>query len=91
MTAPIEELRAKVALSCRILSSRLIMREDVLPGLAADLTVVHAEHDALGTAGWAGRLADLGGGRMLVAPDAPHSWPYRDTTAFADVVDRLVA
>jgi pimeloyl-ACP methyl ester carboxylesterase len=64
--------------------------EEVVPTIHAELTVVHTEYDYLGSEAWAGEVAERGGGRLLMASRASHSWPYRDTTTFADLVDRLV-
>jgi hypothetical protein len=64
--------------------------ERVLPDSKADLTIVHAEHDGLGSAEWGARLANENDGRYYFEPDAPHSWPIGDERGFADLVDRLL-
>jgi len=64
--------------------------EEVVSRIDASLTVVHAEFDSLGGVDWAAQVADRGNGRLLTAPGAPHSWPYHDTTLFADLIDRMV-
>ncbi len=64
--------------------------EDVLPGIEADVTVVHAGWDNLSTFGWAARLADLAGGTVWELPDAPHSWPARDVDRFVSLVRDLL-
>jgi hypothetical protein len=65
--------------------------ERVLPSSAARVTVVHAEHDDLGTAAWARQLAEGAGGRFVLRADAPHSWPVGDPDGFLALVDELVA
>lgn len=65
--------------------------ERVLPESSARLSVVHAEHDGLGSAQWASQLATENGGRYLFETDAPHSWPIGDERGFADRVDALLA
>lgn len=65
--------------------------EDVLPTVAAAVTVVHAEHDDLGTSAWARALADGAGGRFLLREGAPHSWPVGDPDGFVEVVEELLA
>lgn len=65
--------------------------EHVLPRVSADITVIHTEHDDLGTAAWAEQLATLSRGRYLWRPNAPHSWPVADGAGFVSVIDRLLA
>lgn len=65
--------------------------ERVLPRVAARVTVVHAEHDDLGTAAWADELAAGAGGRSVLRADAPHSWPASDPDGFAAFVDEVLA
>jgi hypothetical protein len=64
--------------------------EDVLPRVPARTTVVHAEHDDLGSAAWAGRLAAVADGRFVLRADAPHSWPVGDPDGFAAFVAELI-
>lgn len=65
--------------------------EQVLPHVAARVTVVHAEHDDLGTAEWAQELARVGDGRFVLRAGAPHSWPASDADGFAAFVDEVLA
>jgi pimeloyl-ACP methyl ester carboxylesterase len=67
--------------------------EDVLAGreTEADLTVIHAERDAITSHAYAAALAADHHGRLVVVPDATHSWPYADQTRFADLVMGLLA
>jgi pimeloyl-ACP methyl ester carboxylesterase len=65
--------------------------EDVLPSMAADVTVVHAERDVITSHGYAASLtADLGG-NLVVVPGAAHSWPYADQERFAGLIESVLA
>lgn len=64
--------------------------EDVLPDVEAELTVVHAEHDAITSHSYAAGLAADHGGRLLVVPGGTHSWPYAHAGQFADTVEGLL-
>lgn len=63
--------------------------EQALPRVAARTTVAHAEHDDLGTAGWARELAHAAHGRYLLLHGAPHSWPAADPQGFVALVGAL--
>jgi predicted deacetylase len=39
----------------------------------------------------AAELADGAQARLLVMPDAPHSWPIQDADRFIELVDGLLA
>lgn len=76
----------------RSLQSVIGMRlEDELPRVADGLpiTVVHGEADQLSPLPFASEVARRAGARMLVMPDAPHSWPIGDGHRFADLVRKL--
>jgi pimeloyl-ACP methyl ester carboxylesterase len=64
--------------------------EDLLPDVAADLTVIHAERDVITSHSYAAALACAHGGRLLVVPGATHSWPYGDSERFADTVVQIL-
>jgi hypothetical protein len=64
--------------------------EQVLPRVEAQVVVLHAEHDDLGTEAWARRLAEGADGRFLHRAGAPHSWPVGDPDGFAALVDELL-
>jgi hypothetical protein len=64
--------------------------EDILPRTSASLTVVHADHDHLGSAEWAARLASENHGSYVLRENAPHSWPVDDEKGFADFVDSIL-
>ncbi|GAA3717411.1 hypothetical protein GCM10022204_41720 [Microlunatus aurantiacus] len=65
--------------------------EDVLPEVAAKITIVHAEADQLTAHSYAVDLAERVGGRLLLVPDAPHSWPIGDAGRFVTLVSELAA
>ena len=64
--------------------------EQVLGRVGARTTVVHAEHDDLGTAAWARQLAEAADGRFVLRAGAPHSWPVADAAGFTAFVDELL-
>jgi hypothetical protein len=72
-------------------SSRRLPLEGLLTSGGVRLTVVHAEHDTITSHDYAARVAAAGGGRLVVVPDASHSWPYGDEERFADTVAELLA
>ena len=51
--------------------------------VAADVTVVHGEDDAVTSHAYAAALAADLEGRLVVVPGATHSWPYADADCFA--------
>lgn len=65
--------------------------EATLPRVSAPVTIVHADHDSLGSAKWAQELATLSGARYIRKIGAPHSWPVGDLGAFTDLVNELTA
>jgi pimeloyl-ACP methyl ester carboxylesterase len=71
-------------------SLRTRQLEELMPAVRADVTVVHTEYDYLGSEPWAAHVAERGGGTLLTAPRASHSWPYGDTAGFTDLVDHLI-
>jgi pimeloyl-ACP methyl ester carboxylesterase len=78
------------------LQSALAVRlEEQLPRLARTtdipVTIVHAEADQLSPLPFAAELADGAQARLLVMPDAPHSWPIQDADRFIELVDGLLA
>ena len=64
--------------------------EDVLTDVRAELTLVHADTDQLTSHAFAAALAADHGGRLVLAPDAPHSWPIGDHDRFLNLVDELM-
>jgi pimeloyl-ACP methyl ester carboxylesterase len=64
--------------------------EDVLSGVQATLTVVHAERDRITSHAYAARLAAERSARLVVVPGATHSWPYGDPERFADLVEEVL-
>lgn len=71
-------------------STRHVRLEEVLPRVAARLTVVQADHDNLGALDFAEALTTANGGRLVIVPDAPHSWPIGDTGRFVELVGELL-
>jgi hypothetical protein len=69
---------------------RAVPLEQVLPHVEAQVTVVHAQHDDLGSESWAQQLATGAGGRFVRRADAPHSWPVGDADGFAALVGELL-
>ncbi len=63
--------------------------EDQLPRVRSPITVVHADADRLSPLPFAAALADASGARLIVMPDASHSWPYRDPDRFVALVGAL--
>jgi pimeloyl-ACP methyl ester carboxylesterase len=75
-----------------VLRSALDVRlEDVLTDVDAQVTVIHAERDAVTSHGYAAWLAADSGRSLIVVPDATHSWPYADESRFATTMEELVA
>ena len=84
--------RAGPARIYRAFSSVLRVRlEEVLPHVAAAVTITHADHDRLSAHAYAAELAQLCRARFLVLPNAPHSWPVGDDAGFIALVDDLLA
>jgi hypothetical protein len=74
----------RIALGIR--SALQLRLERVMPQVAAEVTVVHAEHDSLGSAGWAASVAEASRGRFSELAGAPHSWPVGDEAGFVRFV-----
>ncbi|MBO0810734.1 MAG: alpha/beta hydrolase, partial [Microlunatus sp.] len=74
----------------RSLRSAIAFRlEDELPGIRVPITIVHGDADQLSPLPYALALADRSGARLLIMPDAPHSWPVADGARFIDLIDEL--
>jgi hypothetical protein len=77
-------------LNAGLRSALEVQLEKVLPSVEAELTVVHTEHDGLTSHSYAARLAADHSGRLVVIPDASHSWPYRDADRFVRVMKMVL-
>jgi pimeloyl-ACP methyl ester carboxylesterase len=64
--------------------------EDILPTVAAEVTIIHAEYDLLTTHTYASRLAETNGARLVLVPGVSHSWPKADAARFLRFIDELV-
>jgi Alpha/beta hydrolase family len=64
--------------------------EDCLPQVNAEVTIVHAECDAITSHDYAAWLAAEHGARLVLVPGATHSWPYADEARFADTVEGVL-
>ena len=64
--------------------------EQQLDRMAVDVTIVHTEHDYLGSPAWAQSLAEQSDSRLVQLPGQSHSWPYQDPAGFVSLVDQLV-
>jgi pimeloyl-ACP methyl ester carboxylesterase len=78
-------------LSAQVRSALTVRIEEELGASSPDLTVVHAEQDAVTSHAYAAWLARTfpsatRPGRLVVVPEATHSWPYRDAERFARTV-----
>ena len=83
--------RAGLRRLSQVIRSALTVRiEDILEGVSARLTVVHAENDAITSHCYAAELAADHGGELLIVPNATHSWPYADADRFACTVQGLL-
>jgi pimeloyl-ACP methyl ester carboxylesterase len=84
--------RAGPARIARVVRSALAVHiEELLPAIAARVTVVHGERDVITSHAYAARLA--GGddhARLVVVPGATHSWPHADPDRFAQLVEGLL-
>ena len=65
--------------------------EDVLPGVPAEVTIIHTEHDLLTTHAYASWLAEISDARLIVMPGGSHSWPKADSARFLRLIDGLVS
>ena len=84
--------RAGPARLARLIRSALEVHvEELLPAVAAPVTVVHAENDVITSHSYAARLAaGCGDAELVVVPGATHSWPYADADRFADLIEGLL-
>lgn len=81
--------RAGPSRLARLIRSALEVHiEELLPAIAASVTVVHAENDVITSHSYAARLAAAG--ELVVVPGATHSWPHADADRFADLVESLL-
>jgi pimeloyl-ACP methyl ester carboxylesterase len=65
--------------------------EDILPAVAAELTIIRTEHDLLATHAYASWLAETNGAQLVLMPGVSHSWPKADSARFLRFIDELVA
>jgi hypothetical protein len=65
--------------------------EDILPEVAAEITIIHTEYDPLTTHGYAAQLAEMAGGKFVLMPGASHSWPQQDSARFLRFINELVS
>jgi hypothetical protein len=65
--------------------------EEVLPRVAAEVTIIHTEHDLLTTHAYASWLAEISDARLIVMPGVSHSWPKADSARFLRFIDDLVS
>jgi hypothetical protein len=63
--------------------------EDVLPGVRAQVTIIHTEYDLLTTHAYAAWLAETNGARLVLMPGVSHSWPKADSARFLRFIDEL--
>jgi fermentation-respiration switch protein FrsA (DUF1100 family) len=56
----------------------------------AEVTIVHAEQDAVTSHGYAASLANQRQSPLLVVPKATHSWPYADEHRFVTTVEGVL-
>ena len=56
----------------------------------APVTVVYGEDDEVSSHSYAAFLAAKHGARLIIVPEATHSWPFRDADRFAALVERLL-
>ena len=65
--------------------------EDILPGVAAEITVIHTEYDPLTTHAYAAQLAEMASGRLVLIPGVSHSWPQQDSARFLEFINGLIS
>lgn len=83
--------RAGVRRIAAVVRSALAVEvERLLPAVSVPVTVVHAERDTITSHAYAARLAADHGAGFVVVPDATHSWPHRDESRFADLVETVL-
>jgi pimeloyl-ACP methyl ester carboxylesterase len=64
--------------------------EDALAEVDTRVTIVHAEHDAVTSHGYAASLATDYHSPLVIVPSATHSWPYADETRFATTMEGVL-
>jgi pimeloyl-ACP methyl ester carboxylesterase len=74
-----------------LMSTITVRLEDVLPRVSADITIVHGDSDLISPLDFSIMLAETVNCRMLIMPDAPHSWPIADHDRFRAVVADLLS
>lgn len=63
--------------------------EEIIPRIAAEITLVHGELDPITSHSYVMRVAAAHGCRLELVPNGPHSWPTDDATGFVDLLDRM--
>ncbi len=71
-------------------SAQRVVLEDVLADVRCPVTVVYGEADEVSSHSYAAFLAAEHGGRLIIVPQATHSWPFEDSDRFAAVVETLL-
>ena len=71
-------------------SAQRVVLEDVLADVTCPVTVVYGENDEVSSHSYAAYLAAEYGGRLIIVPEATHSWPSRDPDRFAALVVGLL-
>lgn len=71
-------------------SAQRVVLEDVLADVTCPVTVVYGEDDEVSSHSYAAFLAAEHGGRLIILPEATHSWPFRDPDRFAAAVEELL-
>lgn len=74
-----------------MMSTIAVNLEDLLPAVRADVTIVHGDSDLISPLDFAIMLAETCNSRMMIMPDAPHSWPIGDPDRFRSFVRDLLA
>lgn len=64
--------------------------EKSIPGISAEITIIHSELDPITSHAYASRLAAEYGCRLLLVPNGPHSWPIDDAARFVALLDRMI-
>lgn len=72
-------------------SALRVRLEEILPAVSVPVTLVHADADQLSSHDFAAALATETGARLVLMPDAPHSWPIGDHQRFVALVDDLLS
>lgn len=74
-----------------MVSALQVRLEDELAGVKARVTILHPDSDLISPLDFAVSLADRHRARLLILPDAPHSWPIGDHDRFCGLVTELLA